>query len=71
MVKIDPRAVIGVGADSDFDLDSDKTDFTVSFLYGFPIDCIDIGFEAGFAYHNEENKMFQDFWGYGSEKSCI
>ena len=49
--------------DSNFDLDSDKTDFTVSFLYGFPIDCIDIGFEAGFAYHNEENKTFQDFSG--------
>jgi hypothetical protein len=52
--------------DLDFDLDSDKNDFTLSLVFGFPIDRIDIGFEAGFAYHNEENKTSQGFLGFDS-----
>jgi hypothetical protein len=59
--EIDPDYIITPGMD--FDLESDKNDFTLSLLYGFPIDCIDIGFEAGFAYHNEENKTIQEFSG--------
>lgn len=55
----------------DFDLNSDKIDFTLSFLYGFPVDCIDIGFEAGFAYHNEENKTFQENSGIGMKNNVI
>lgn len=50
----------------DFDLESDKNDFTLSFIYGFPIDCIDLGFAAGFAYHNEENKTSQEWMRFGN-----
>jgi len=49
--------------DFDFDLNSDKNNFTLSFLYGFPINCTDLGFEAGFAYRNEENKISQRLLG--------
>ncbi|MBW1813670.1 MAG: autotransporter outer membrane beta-barrel domain-containing protein [Deltaproteobacteria bacterium] len=49
--------------DLDFDLESDKSDFAFSFLFGFPIDCTAIGFEAGLAYHNEENKVSQEWAG--------
>ncbi len=52
--------------DMDFDLDADKTDFTLSLVFGFPIDSIDIGFEAGFAYRNEENKTSQERFGFDS-----
>ncbi len=51
------------GVDQDFDLDADKDDFKLSLLYGFPINAIDIGFEAGLAYHNEKNKTSQTFAG--------
>ena len=55
----------------DFDLNSDKNDFALRFLYGFPVDCIDIGFEAGFAYHDEENKTFQKRSGIGMKNNVI
>ncbi|MCJ7774396.1 MAG: autotransporter domain-containing protein [Desulfobacterales bacterium] len=57
--------------DTDFNLDSDKMDFTLSFLYGFPIDCINIGFEAGLAYHNEENKTVQGVPGTGIKNNVF
>jgi len=47
----------------DFDLESDKSDVAFSLMFGFPIDCTAIGFEAGLAYHNEENKVSQELPG--------
>ncbi len=56
------RNAFGFNA-TDFDLDSDNDDFTLSLVFGFPIDAIDIGFEAGCAYHNGEDKTSQEFLG--------
>jgi hypothetical protein len=62
--EIDPHSL---GPDEkEFGLESDKSDFALSLLFGFPIDCIYLGFEAGLAYHNEENEVFQEYAGYES-----
>jgi hypothetical protein len=55
----------------DFDLESDKSDFAFSLMFGVPIDCVAIGFEAGLGYHDEENKISQQVSAFGNATNPI